>query len=201
MDKGDYGQVLGIEQPGQSFSDNSRGTRSSMKINKGAWCQRVSSISIYRSGGGGYFEFGYVIGYSTCSGYTGTFRSKPTLFYWSVTNAGRVRCKVWGQKHPIPGQYDRFQVSDVNANTYWGSYWKGNALQPNGVSMDFADGLNLINMERGHIKDSGNARFNSLTEYHDGNGWSRFDNLRRDSDSDPDYHLDVVDEHTGRMIE
>jgi hypothetical protein len=167
----------------------------------GAWCQRVSSIYIFSPSLAGWFEFGYLVGYSNCAGYTDFFYENPTLFYWSRTNSGTTRCRVWENRHPVSGQYDAFRASDINSNTYWGSYLNGEERQPDGVNMDFARGWNYLGMERGHRDDGGFARFNELQEYHDGNGWTRSDDLSPCCETDPDYHLDVINDYTGRVVQ
>lgn len=183
---GDYGQIGAIEDPGASVSNNSRGTISSMLVASGPTpCQRISSIYV-QTAQGGSFEFGWVIGYSNCTDRT---YSAPTMFCWARNNDGSRRCGVWGARPLAQGQWDTFRVSDTDANTYWGSYINGESLQPAGVNMDFSQGYSITAMERGASTDSGRARWHNLSEYHDGNGWSSWDNAALGRDADPDYFL------------
>ena len=202
MDNGDYGGIGAIEDPSPSYSNESRGTRADVLVGSSAWCQRINSVYVVSASGQGSFEFGWLIGYSRCSGYTGTFYTQPTLFYWSTTDGGLTRCQVWGTKHPAGGQYDSFRVSDINANTYWGSFWDGAELQPDGINMDFSRGFNQVAMERGHHDDICTSYFNELNEYHDGNGWTRWDGLTSSAaaDQDPACHFSKVNNYTGRIL-
>jgi hypothetical protein len=194
---GDYGQVGAAEDPSNTTSDDIRGTRASVRIGNGPTpCQRISSIYVQSPTGGGLFEFGWVIGYSNCSNQT---YSHPHLFYWSIQRStGASQCRVWTSPTPTEAQYDTLQVSDTNANSYWGSYFNGGNLQPNGINMDFARGWSTVAMERGGTNDDGYARWNELSEYHDGNGWSYWDNGTQVVDNDPAYHLEMLNVHSAR---
>jgi hypothetical protein len=192
----DYGQIDAEENDG-STSDDLRGLNSDVWVAASAECQRISSVFVFSPSYNGFYEFGYVLGWSTCSG---NYYQDPTVFSVWEPNSGRIDCTVWGSNHPSDGQTHNFRASDVNANTYWGGYLDGDALQPDGVNLDFARGHGGINMERGHPNDSGYADFQDIEEYHDGNGWTFTDDIDETVDIDPDYHLDVVNEHHGEMV-
>lgn len=96
--------------------------------------------------------------------------------------------------------YFQFRVSDTNANTYWGSYFRGDELQPNGVNMDFARGFSGAAMERGHGKDAGFTRWNKLNEYHDSNGWTRWDNATLGNDADPKFEWNRINAYTVSVV-
>lgn len=195
---GDYGAIGIIEDPTAANSDNVRGTRAHVWVVNGPTaCQYISSVYVFSPTRAGDMEFGYVVGYSNCNGST---YSNPTLFWWSHKTTGESDCGVWGAKHPTEGQYDLFRVSDLNANTYWGSYWNQEELQPNGVHLDFTHGWSIAAMERGDSADGGYARYEDLNEYHDNGGWSLWNNLTLDSDQDPDYHLNRVNAYTGAFV-
>lgn len=199
IQNGDEGAIATVEDLGGSASDNSRATRSKMFVGRGPTpCQRITSLYVYSPTFNGGFEFGWVIGYSNCSGVT--YR-RPTLFYWAYLNTGeRKGCHVWGGRHPKGGRYYRFRVSDINANTYWGSYYRGNALQPHGVNMDFARGWSGAAMERGGRRDHGQTRWNLLNEYHDGNRWSRWDDADLAADRDPRYRWRRISAYSVRVV-
>jgi hypothetical protein len=168
-------------------------------VNDDVHCQHISSIYV-RNGFGG-FEFGYVVGYSNCPGYRGTFYVNPKPFFWAVDSGGGFAgCRVWTGRSLDQGTFQDFRSSDINADYYWGSWLNGEELQPNGVLMDFSRGKNGFGMERGNPGDDGYSRFNELNEYHDGNGWTRFDDLRLLVDNDPKYMLDVINDYTARTI-
>jgi hypothetical protein len=134
-----------------------------------------------------------VVGWSNC---TRKYYQNPTLFYVSRTDSGLSRCHVWEDRHPRSGQYDYFRVSDLNANSYWGSYFNQEELQPNGIDMDFSRGFNGIGTERGHSNDSCYARWSDLQEYHDSNGWTTWNDPSPGVDRDPDCYRDVIDINT-----
>jgi hypothetical protein len=195
---GDYGQVAGIEDPNSSVSDDSRGTFSANHIAAGPTnCQRISSIYVFSPDFSGDFEFGWVLGWSNCSQ---TSYVHPHLFYWAHTQSGTSTCKVWSSPTPTEGNDDAMRVSDTNANTYWGSYFLGNALQPNGVNMDFSRGWSIVGMERGASSDSGYAKWSELQEYHDGNGWSYWDvpTAWSVNPRDPNYSFIKIDYRTAK---
>jgi hypothetical protein len=193
---GDYGTIAGVEDPSDSTSDDIRGTRSDVQTPAGPTsCQRISSVYVQTAAGGG-FEFGWVIGYSNCSGST---YAHPHLFYWGQYANGTHTC---GMLSPVPseGTTHSMRVSDTDGNTYWGAYYQGTQLQPNGVNMDFAKGFSIVAMERGGSNDSGAARWNNLEEYHDGNAWTNWDNASNGGDYDPAYHFNRVNAYTVAVV-
>jgi hypothetical protein len=192
---GDAGQIAAIEDPSDSTSDDIRGTRSSVYVGDNPTsCQRISSIYVKSPSFNGSFEFGWVMGYSNCTGNTYVH---PHSFYWAVqASTGAITCGVWTSHLPTEDAYSTFRASDIDANTYWGSYFNGTSLQPNGVNMDFARGHSVTGMERGATADSGFARWNNLEEYHDANGWTNWDNASQWVDRDPAYHFHRIDAHT-----
>jgi hypothetical protein len=184
-----------------SYTWTSRGTQSNswVILNDDVHCQHISSIYVWNGSGG--FEFGYVIGYSNCPGYRGTFYQNPKPFYWAVdSGGGHISCRVWTGRNLPQATYEVFRASDTNANYYWGPWLNGEELLPSGVLTDFRSGKNGFGMERGNPGDNGYSRFNELNEYHDSNGWSRFDDLRLMVDNDPKYKYDEINSYTGRTI-
>lgn len=102
----------------------------------------------------------------------------------------------WEDRHPASGQYDYFRVSDLNTDSYWSSWFNQEMLQPNGVDMDFIEGLNQIGMERGHSNNSCFARWDDLQEQHISNGWAVWNNPSPGVDRDPDCNRHVIDNNT-----
>jgi hypothetical protein len=198
---GDYGWTRAMELSGQAQDNDARGTRADIYIpTSGAQCQRVASVYGVSPSRASRFEFGFFIGYHTCGSDT-KFYVHPTLFYWAHHSNGTSQCGVWTGRHPLEGQYDAFRASDINANTYWGSYFNGEALQPDGINMDFSKSYNAVGSERGGAADDGTARFHQLNEYHDGNGWTIWNGLTDDAPGhNPGYHLDVVNTYTGNVV-
>lgn len=186
-----------------NYTWTSHGTRSEVRVINGAGvdCQHISSIFTWNGAGG--FEFGYVIGYSNCPGHTGQYFTNPKKMFWAFTSQGSfVACNVWEGASLPEATFQTFQGSDTNANGYWGSWYNGNELQPNGVLLDFNSGMNGWGMERGDASDDGYARFNELSEYHDNTpGWSRWDDQRLNNDVDPDWHYDEINDYTGRTAQ
>jgi hypothetical protein len=68
--------------------------------------------------------------------------------------------------------------------------------------MDFSRGFNQVAMERGHHDDICTSYFNELNEYHDSNGWTRWDGLTSSAaaDQDPACHFSKVNNYTGRIL-
>ncbi len=193
----DYGQTGAQEAPNDSTSDDIRGTRANVKAATGPTnCQRISSITNFSPSFNGAFEMGMVIGYSHVSGST---YAHPHIFNFAIeASTGDVAIKkVWTSPLPTEGTFETLQVSDTNANTYWGCYFNGAQLQPNGVNMDFARGWSVVSMERGWSSDSGYGRWEEIREYHDGNGWTYWDNATAITagDTDPGYDMVVVNAH------
>lgn len=193
----DYGQIQAEERDGTTANDL-RGLRSDVWVASGAECQRVSSVYVFSPTHNGFYEFGYVVGWSTCSG---NHYSNATVFSVWKPNSGSGDCTVWGGTHPSSGVFHHFRGSDVNANTHWGGYLDGTAFQPDGVDLDFARGFGGVNTERGHPDDSGFAEFDNIEEYHDGNGWTVTNDLDQVVDIDPDYHLSIVNNHHVKMVQ
>ena len=194
----EYGAVSAKQVDAYTFT--SRGTRSDVRVIDGAGvdCQHISSIFAWNGSGG--FEVGYVIGYSNCPGHTGQFFVNPKKMYWAFNSQGTfVGCNVWEGASLPEATFQTFQGSDSNANGYWGFWYNGTNLQPNGVLLDFNSAMNGWGMERGDSSDDGYARFNELSEYHDNTpGWSRWDDQRLNSDSDPVLDYNEINNYTGR---
>lgn len=203
-DKGDddYGQIWADEDDG-STSDDLRGIRSDVYIVTGAQCQRISSVTVQSPSRNGEFEFGFIRGWwgpSACDGVDHDhFYTQPTLFDVQIQDGSGYDCKFWPNKHPTEEQYDLFRSSDINGNSYWGCYWDGEELQPNGVDMDFSRGHGVVNMERGSPNDGGHAEFLDIEEYHDGNGWTYIESPSVEFDGDPDFVMDFPTNHSANV--
>lgn len=165
------------------------GNRGSLLVpNRNAACQQINSVYVQTLQGGS-FEFGWIIGWSNCAGYRTQFYHEPTAFAWWTNNNGTGSCRVFETRTPSAGNYHQFRASDVDNNSYWGAWLNGVELQPNGVNMDFTQGLGAIGMERGDDADSGYTSFRNMQENHDSNGWTAWNNLSLNRDLDPDYRL------------
>ena len=177
------------------------GNRGKLLVPEGdAQCQRINSLYVQTTQGG-YFEFGWVIGWSNCAGFRNQFYHEATPFAWWTNNSGATGCRVFENRNPDGDQYHNFRVSDLNSNTYWGSWLNGSELQPSGVNLDFSQGLGAVGMERGDAGDNGYTRFLNLTEYHDGNQWSQWDNLVQNVDTDPGYRLRIDAGDAGATVQ
>jgi hypothetical protein len=186
-----------------SYSWTSRGTRADVRVvgNSDVVCQHISSLFVWNGNGGA--EFGYVIGYSNCAGYTGTFRSNAKPFIYVRTASGTQHgCKVFTGRNLPQQTYQSMRISDKNADYRWGPWLNGEELLPGsqGYVLDFNQGMNGFGMERGNPPDPGYSRNNNLEEYHDGNGWSPWDDLRKNSASDPDYKFKEWNTTTGGSV-
>jgi hypothetical protein len=199
----DYGQIDAEERDG-STADDLRGLRSDVWVATSSECQRISSVFVFSPTHNGVYEFGWFRGWwgtDPCSGVDhGHFYVNATVFSVWEPNSGSGGCTVWGDNHPT-STFHLFRGSDIDANTYWGGYLDGVALQPNGVNLDFARGYGGVNMERGHPDDSGFAEFDNINEYHDGNGWTVTNNLDQTFDNDPDFHLSILNNHHVEMVQ
>ncbi len=185
---GDYGTITSVEDIGGPASTSARGTISRMAVGSAPTnCQHISSIYVGSATGAGGFEAGWVIGYSNCTDQTYT---TPRLFWWAERANGSHLCNVLGVL--AEGQFDTFRVSDINADTQWGAELNDSSMNPGFVDLDFAQGRSYAAMERGASADNGGARWYDLSEYHDANGWTNWDNAMNGYDSDPGYrHLRV----------
>ncbi|MET3961145.1 hypothetical protein ABIE44_001079 [Marmoricola sp. OAE513] len=185
---GDYGAMVTVEDVNGPANDDSRGTRSDMYVSSvSTFCQRVSSVYVQDPISESGMEFGWVVGYSQCDGQT---YSVPTLFYWAQRNGAKLSCNVFHTRHPTT--YDTFEVSNTNANNYWGVYTNGTSLLPNGAGLGFSKGYSLTGTERGSSQDPGSAVWNDLQEFHDGSPgdhWSAWDRVQLNYDHDPTYHF------------
>lgn len=192
----DFGQVGAIEAPGKKSSKKIGGTRSKVWIPpKKTRCQRIGSIYVYSKSESGLFEFGYVVGYFSCSRQT---YHRPRLFYYARSNRGGSSCYVFGRL-PKPRQFDTLTGSDKNGNTVWGAYFNGHQLQPDGVDLDFKRGKSLVAVERATRRDSSKAKFNKIRKYLKGR-WTRWDRLTRTHRTDVDFKMKRVNAYTGHVI-
>lgn len=182
--------VATIEDPSSSVSNDSRGTISNMLAASGPTpCQRVSSVYVYSNGYTGWAEFGWVIGYSNCDGNT---YNGPRAFMWVHMAGVGQWCDVLAAAPLAQGQWDTFRTSDTNADTKWDFFLNGTNQLPGGRDLDFAKGWSTAGRER-HAADSGRARWHNLSEFHDGNGWSSWDDAEPHFDNDPDYYHQRLD--------
>jgi hypothetical protein len=179
------GTISGKQVDGYTYT--SRGTRADVRVTDsvGIGCQHVSPIFLWNGNGG--VEFGWLVGYSNCTGYKGVFYTKPKPFFWVRDSTGTLQwCKVWTGTNLPTQAYQSMRVSDVNADYVWGPWLNGQELLPGsqGVLLDFSQGSNGFGMERGDSGDNGYTRNNALSEYHDNGGWSPWDDVRPLSDND-----------------
>ena len=65
--------------------------------------------------------------------------------------------------------------------------------------LDFNTAVNGFSMERATSSDSGYAIFDDLSEYHEANHWSHWDNMSHNGDSDPDYNLHIINAYTAEI--
>lgn len=195
------GAISGRQVDG--YTHSSRGTRADVRVivNDDVVCQHISSLFVWSGRGGA--EFGYVLGYSNCSGYTGTFYTNAKPFIYVRTAAGTQQgCKVFTGRNLTQGSYQTMRISDINADYRWGPWLNGEELLPGtaGYLLDFNEGMNGFGMERGNAPDPGYSRNNDLEEYHDGNNWSLWDDVRLNGANDPDYKFMEWDTHTGGSV-
>jgi len=168
---GDYGQVGGIEMANGARGPFSRGTRSKMYAGGSTPCQRISSIYVLSPHGTGWVEFGWISGYSNC---TGTTNSVPRLFYWEQDDASsHTSCRVFSSINPTPGGSATYTVSNIDGNKdsrTWDLVYSSTSVLK-GIASDFTRGWPLVGMERGASNDGGYAVWDLLYRYHDSNGW------------------------------
>ena len=190
----DYGAINSAQ-----FSDNeakNRGTSATVSVvaPSKVSCQHITSV--YGLHGQGFFEFGYLIGFTNCNGNT-HYYTKPVGFWTAVNSNGVwVGCGVFGGKTRPPASSNHaFRASDINRNYYWGAWYDGHEWQPNGVLMDFNSSRNAVSMERATSSDTGYAKFTDMSEYHDVNGWTHWDNIGTGTDADPTYSPHYPNHH------
>lgn len=154
----------------------------------GQECQRISSIYIYSPDRAGFIEFGWVIGWSTCSGMYANY-ARPFWVSQKRTTGART-CSMFSDPPNLPeGTYQQFRLSDTNANGHWNMHYNGSHLG-NDADLDFAFGWNYLGRERGEPEDSGYARWQSIEEYKYSDGWTRWDDgtCLTALDNDPGYN-------------
>lgn len=182
---GDYGDISGIRT---AATTHNHGTSSSVYVQSSSAvvCQRISSIFAWHGSGG--FEFGYVVGYSNCSGYTGTFYSTPTAFRWAVdSNGAFVSCKVMTTIHPATGTYPTFKVEDTNANKVWAPWLGSDELSTATLNFSNADAGGW-GLERAEPGDSFSSEYDNLKYYSDSTGWTSFNTVHANRSCDPGAH-------------
>ena len=171
---GDYAFKGGVETASVTQLDNS-GTRGDLYVpSGGVSCQHISSIYVGRAQG--WAEFGWIRGWSSCTtgGADDVKYDRPTLFRWMRNTTGQgSTCRVFASRQPVSGWHS-FRISDANENTYWGPFFDGEELEPNGIPLDFATGGSYLDMERGNSADPGSAQWRALTEHRNG-AWSNWD--------------------------
>lgn len=204
----DYGAMTVIETTSASNTDAARqmslsGVRSNAKVGESAQCQRINSLFVWGNGGTSLYEFGYSIGWISCfNDGAGSFEyhSNPTLFAVAFESDGTRFCKIWSNSsHPVAGGTDGFRASDENENTYWGGWWNGTQMQPDGWNLDFAQGYGGVNTERANPADNGYAKFADIHEVIN-QTWSPTDYMARVFDYEPTYHLERPNGYTVKVV-
>ncbi|GAB3853519.1 hypothetical protein GCM10028801_06290 [Nocardioides maradonensis] len=198
VDNGDAGAISGAQVDGGPTYTAS-GTRADVWVVpvSSVDCQHIQSLFTWSSNGLGGFEAGYLIGYSNCQGYTGHFYSTPHLFYWAYRSDHVLSGCAVLDATVDSGTSPTIRGSDTDRNGYWSAFLNGNNLMPNGIPLDFTQGANGWGMERGATTDNGYSHFNNLSEYHANTGWSTWDEMQRNADSDPGWHYVEVNSYTG----
>lgn len=186
------------------YTRTSGGTRADVRVivNDDVVCQHVSSLFVWNGLGGA--EFGYVIGFSNCTGYTGSFYENAKPFFFVRTAPGTQEgCKLFGGINLPQGTYQSMQTSDQNGDKRWGPWLNGEQLLPGdqGYVLDFNQGMNGFGMERGNGPDPGYSRNNNLEEFHNSNTWTLWDNISQNANSDPRYVLKKWSLHSGGTVE
>lgn len=174
-----------------------RGTRADLWVPLGnTSCQRIASVYVGDHHSYSIAEFGWVRGYFECTENT---YSQPQLFYnYHYANNHRICNAILG--NPAGGQYDSFRVSDTDGNSRWGAWWNGSERQPNGVLLEFNQGISYAATERSVASDNCYARWLDLEEYHDGNAWSPWDSLTFTLNDNPGCHSVKESADTGKVV-
>ncbi len=97
------------------------------------------------------------------------------------------------------GVYRHFRLSDINGNTVYGGYIDADEKMV--VNTTFSQGVGLTNGERDNPTDSAYSSFKDLDEYHDGNGWSNWDNVARFADTDPNFDFQRLAPNWNRVAQ
>jgi hypothetical protein len=149
------------------------------------YCQRISSV-YSASSAGGFYEFGWIKGYSRCPGYTNWY-DNATTFVWARDADGYTQCAVFNGQHPSMGSFHNFRVSDSDQNLVWKSILDG-VEQTNAARItDFYNGQVIVGAERAKIDDVMLAHFTDIRNLKAGN-WTLTTTLSGYDDSDPNYH-------------
>lgn len=196
-----YGQVA-YNVEGQDYGDTTqRGIQAKVWGASTYFCLRVSSMQVNGPHDGEnndrqFVEWGWILGW----GCDGNYHTNPTLFYtWNNWNGGSYHCAVTTQTVVASGSsYRLLRLSDINGNTVWGGYTESTTEQWS-KDLDFSYGRSLINGERDNTGDIADAHFSAITEYHDSNGWSNYDNLVTRYDNDPGFKFVRVSANEGRV--
>lgn len=195
--------VSGWENGGNSYDNNSKGTGSDIWAPaNNADCISIRSIYVVRTDLQADVEVGLFSGYQTCDQTDHHLYIHPTVFRRSATSAGVVKCAIFSTYHPTEATYDTYSVSDVNTANSYQYFWNGTSLGTV-TNSDFTQGYNDFATERPQtIDDPGKGHFHNLKEYHDGNGWTVWNTLALQHDSDGGFKLKLppVDNHTGDVV-
>jgi hypothetical protein len=147
------------------------------------YCNRVSSLTIVDSTRDGYFEFGWVIGYSSCNN---TYYSTARLFIvWKNIGEINDRCRVLGST-ATSDAFRGMRAGDVDGDRTFSAYFNTNPVANSEVAMNWTKGYTIVNSERSNVNDTAFADFIGLSENVAG-AWSSFDNVRLEFDNDPGF--------------
>lgn len=199
--------ALAAYETGSANAQDNIATRADMWIPGGPTdCQRISSIYVLRQFSSGQVvgaEFGVVVGWSSCTsnGYDDQKYGKPRLFYTIFNTNGEKLCKVYTARDITAETFTVTRISDGNQNGYWGPFFNGNELEPQGVYGGFSSGYSQVGMERGDPGDNGYARWNNLEEFTNGQ-WSQWDDVTRGVNNfDAKYFVEIINNSTVRIGE
>jgi hypothetical protein len=133
------------------------------------------------------------------------WHDSATLFEVGFTSTGQEACLLWGNYHPVSGQFDDFQIGNTDGDAHWTAHWNGDASMPgNNMVLDIRTGANLLGGERGITADSGYIHGVGMEEWQDFNGaWTYWDDLEPWTDLHPVdtcYRMNRVNAHEGEAV-
>jgi hypothetical protein len=149
-------------------------------------CNRISSMGVITSVGG-FVEWGWVLGYSSCNS---TYYNNPRTFTWWQPNGGTPQCHVWGGASE--GVWLVLEVRDSDQDTVWGAYREGSKIDD--MNVNFDRGSNYVQGERDCTCDSAFAHYKNLKWLLAGQGsnWYDWSDPTLLYDNDPDFYFNEI---------
>lgn len=174
----------------QTDVDTQRGLRADVFAGSGFECRRSGSLIVIgpqnEPDDFQFYEFGWSLGH-VCG--RSSTNSSP-LLYIKFSRIGEATfCAPLDGFSLARDSTNKLRASDINGNTVWGGYVDGTSIDPSELNLDFSSGQARTLAERYTLQDTNFNVFHDIQEYHDGNDWSQFDDVRMRKNTDPGFNF------------